>query len=318
MKQIGCHATKLEEREYSNSDYKSYRKTVFEVKNEAGERITGEFKCAYGCSCEWLQFYDPNGYEWESKRYFLPDEWSIVNLSLGRNYGASVSCGYENQRSDHLDFRVDLFMGFVHLYTWEPYKAARRMPGHVELKNADVASYPGWVQLEWDEEDLFDCETVETDFAFRTKKGGELLHLPCLMPIGRMIMHPDSSGLFELINKSVNPGVRLAAVILLSDPELLRSLCDGADDPAVREKAAERLNLYEKLGYFPPDACELSQLLEEDDYGSIGLLICGEYTPTQVAIHALSNPHSYVREEAMKVAEDLELAEYIRLHDESK
>lgn len=317
MKRIRCHATNLEEREYSSSDYKHNRRTILEVKNEHNDRITGEFLCEYGITKEWLCFYDSADYEWESCRYGFPKEWSIVNLSLGRSYGASVSCGYESYLSSQRDFMADFFENRYHLFTWVPREAGFRDLGCVELRNADVASYPGWALLEWDEENLFDCESRNDDVVFRTEKGGRLRHLPRLLPFGRMAVKLDTAGLLEMIRKSAEPGVRLAGVILLSDPEALRSLCGETGDPAVRAKAAERLALYETLGFFPPDACELSQLSEEEEYGGYGYMYGGDtFSMTQAAIHVLTHPSYMNRTDWLKEVNDFELAAYISRHDE--
>lgn len=318
MKRIGCHATKLERREYSSSDYKSYLQTIYEVRNESGKRITTEYKCEYGITNEWLCFYSSDGREWSS-RYYFPNEWSVVNLSLSDEYGASVCCGFENRRSSHRTFRVDLFWLSRHKLTWEPQKAGLRDLGRVKLNNADVASYPGWMLLEWEEEGLFDCEPCGADFAFRTEKDGRLLYLPRLLPIGRLSVQLDRQGLLEMIRKSADPEVRLAGVILLSDPDALRSLCDGAEDPLVREKAAERLALYEKLGYFPPDACELSQLSEENEYGGFDFMFADEPpTTTQSVIHVLTHPNPGMHKDWMYDINDFGLAEYVSLHDEDE
>ena len=319
MKRIGRHATPLEEREYSSSDYVHCRRTILEVKNEQNDRITGEFLCEYGITREWLCFYDSAGYEWESCRYSFPKEWSIVNLSLGRSYGASVSCGYESHSSSQRDFMVDFFENSRHLFTWEPREAGLHDLGGVELNNADVASYPGWALLEWDEDDLFDCESRNDDFVFRTEKEGREQHLPRLLPLGRMAGELNTSGLLEMIRKSAEPGVRLAGVILLSDPEALRSLCSEAEDPAVREKAAKRLALYETLGYFPPDACEMSQLSEEEEYGGYGYMYGGDdFSTTQAAIHALTHPSYMNRADWLMEVNDFELAAYISRHDKEE
>lgn len=321
MKRTGCHATKLEEREYSSSDYVHYRKTILEVGNEYGYRITGEYLCEYGSTKEWLCFHSLSGREWFNRSKFpFPNEWSIVNLSLGERYGASVCSGYENRLDSNRSFAVDFFNnGFFHLGTWKPRKTALRDLGSVELNNADVASFPGWVLLEWDKEDLLDCKTNDTDFTFRIENRSELMHLPRLLPIGRMIITLDTPGLLELIRKSTNPGVRLAGVILLSDPEALRSLCDKSDEPAVNAKAAERLALYETLGYFPPDACELSQLSEKDEYGHNSYMYDDdELFTTQSAIHALTHPNSEIHFDWLYKIKDYELAAYISRHDEDE
>ena len=133
---------------------------------------------------------------------------------------------------------VDFFEDSSHLFTWKPREAGLRDLGGVELNNADVASYPGWALLEWDEEELFDCESRNDDFIFRTEKGGRLQHLPRLLPNGRIAVKLDTSSLFEMIRKSAEPGVRLVGAILLFDPEALRSLCDETGDSAVCAKAA--------------------------------------------------------------------------------
>lgn len=320
MKRIGRHATPLEEREYSSSDYVHCRRTILEVKNEKKYRITGEFLCEYGISNEWLCFYAPDGREREDKGFFFPNDWNIVNLSLGESYGASVCCGYESPRSFRLDFEVDVFDLYgEHLFTWEPGEAGLRDLESVELNNADVASYPGWALLEWNEEELLDCEIRNDDFVFRTEKEGREQHLPRILPLGRMAGGLNTSGLLEMIRKSAEPGVRLAGVILLSEAEALRSLYSEAEDPAVREKAAKRLALYETLGYFPPDACEISKLSEEEEYGGYGCLYgLKDYSMTEAAIHALTHPSYTTRTDWMEAVNDYELAAYIHRYDEEE
>ena len=280
------------------------------------------FLCEYGTTREWLCFYDSAGYEWESCRYSFPTDWSIVNLSLGDSYGASVSCGYESHSSSQRDFMVDFFENSRHLFTWEPREAGLRDLESVELNNADVASYPGWAFLEWDEQELLDCESRNDDFVFRTEKEGREQHLPRLLPLGRMAGELNTSGLLEMIRKSAEPGVRLAGVILLSEAAALRFLCSEAEDPAVREKAAERLALYETLGYFPPDACEISRLSEKEEYGGYGYwadYMCGkEFSTTEAAIHALTYPRSTTRADWLDAVNDYELAAYISRYDEDE
>lgn len=319
MKRIGSRAFHAEERRYSSSDYESFRQTILEVKNTNGYRITGEYLCAYGETREWLCFYDRFGHEEESHRYSFAANWIIEALSLGDltyggMYGAAVVSGSDSLAGER-EFKVVFFNDGCCIGAWNSGEAVFRDLSDVELNNVDVASYPGWALLEWNEEDLFDTEICGADFIFRTVKDGKLKHLPRLLPIGQMVRKPDTDGLLELIRKSAEPGVCLAGVILLSDPEALRSLCDQAFDPAVREKAAERLGLYETLGYFPPDACEFELLSEKEAYCDPGRLVCGEYSPKQTAIFALSHISSYIRDAAAEALDDQTLTVYLSRHD---
>ena len=81
-------------------------------------------------------------------------------------------------------------------------------------------------------------------------------------------------------------------------------------------EGSERLALYETRGYFPPDACEISQLSEEEEYGGYVYMYSGdEFSTTQAAIHALTHPCYMNRADWLKEVNDFELAAYIN-HDD--